>query len=404
MYHKLDARELRAGMYIADAGVSWLRHPLLYSKAGELAPQELEELLREGYTEAYIDLARCRPGSLTPELEALVPSVVSAEIPDDLPPPPRVEFKEELPKARQVFQASLSTAKGMMDGIRRGRFDAPSVEPVVTNIIETLDRNANALFSLCKLRQTDDYTYTHCVNVSVMSVIFARGLKVAAGELHSIGLGGLFHDVGKALIPLAVLTAPRRLNEHEMEIMRRHPSLGYDYLNQQKSVSGTVSQIVLEHHEQYCGEGYPNKLDGERISLPGRIAAIVDVFDALSSKRVYKEPLPFSKALSILYSMRGKEFFPGMVERFIRLLGIYPIGSAVELENGCRAVVSEANMSVPLRPKVLLVRDREGKDLGKKPCNLAESDAPGITRGISPKELGADPGTVLGLPAANARA
>lgn len=399
MFHKIAAHDLRAGMFVVDTGVSWLQHPYLYANAGELSSQDIAGLQNEGYTEAYIDLTRCRPGSLPPDLEADLPaSDPEEQEPADFFPPPRVPLEEELPKARMVFRSSLNMAKSMMDGIRKGNFDAPSAEPVVENILESLDRNANAMFSLCKLRQKDDYTYTHCVNASVMATIFAKGMGVSANDLHAMGLGGLFHDVGKALIPLSILNAPRRLNDREMEVMKRHPQLGYDYITQYASVSDAVLKTVIEHHEQYCGHGYPRALAGESISIFGRIAAVVDVFDALSSKRVYKEPMPFSKALSILYSMRNKEFFPGMVERFIKILGVYPMGSAVELADGALSVVSEPNMGAPLHPKVLLVRDKNGRDMGKRQYDLSESGAPGIVKAISPKELGADPADILGIP------
>ncbi|SBW03013.1 Metal dependent phosphohydrolase (fragment) [uncultured delta proteobacterium] len=289
-------------------------------------------------------------------------------------------------------------AKEMMDAVRKGApFDAPAAEPLVENILKSLDRNADALFSLCKLRQTDDYTYTHCVNVSVLTVMFARGLGMGDGTLQAIGLGALFHDVGKALIPARILQAPRRLNDDEMAVMKRHPQLGADYLKEYKTAPKEVFQVVLEHHEQYCGTGYPRSLGPEAISLPGRIAAVVDVFDALSSKRVYKDPMPLSKALSILYSMREKEFFPGMAERFIRLLGVYPIGSAVELEDASRGVVSEVNVTAPMSPTVLLVKDKEGKQCGKIACDLARGGYPPIRKVLTAAELGVDPASVLGV-------
>ena len=404
MYHKISAEGLRVGMYVVDTGVSWLSHPYLYSANGELTEQELASLLNEGYKEAYIDLIRCRPGTLPPDLEALVARETESLAHENaanafMPSPPKVALEEELPRARAVFQSSLSMAKNMMDEIRKGApIDMPSAEPMVEDILESLDNNANALFSLCKLRQKDDYTYTHCVNVSVLSVMFARGMGMGEDVLHAIGLGGLFHDVGKALVPQRILQAPRRLNDEEMAIMRRHPDLGFDYLKNYKSAPAEVFQITLEHHEQYCGKGYPRSLSAEGISLPGRIAAVVDVFDALSSKRVYKDPMPISKALSILYSMRDKEFFPGMAERFIRLLGVYPLGSAVELEDDSLGVVYEPNMSMPMKPKIALVRDKGGVDLGGKVCDLAQPASPAIRRTVTAEELGTDPATVLGLP------
>ncbi len=400
MLHKLDAGKLCPGMYIVDTGISWLKHPYLYSTDGELTEQELSSLREQGYTEAYIDLSRCRPGTLPPELEALVPALSDGNAAEDfMPPPPTVSLEEELPKARQVFHSSLTMAKNMMEAVRRGAaFDPPAAEPMVENILESLDRNADALFSLCKLRQTDDYTYTHCVNVSVITVMFARGLGMSADSLHGVGLGGLFHDVGKAMVPHRILQAPRRLNADEMAIMKRHPQFGFDYLQEYKTAPREVCQVTLEHHEQYCGQGYPRALPPDAISLPGRIAAVVDVFDALSSKRVYKEPMPLSKALSILYSMREKEFFPGMAERFIRLLGVYPIGSAVELEDGSVGVVSEANTASPMCPKVILVRDGNGRNRGRRVRDLAAEGSPAIRKVIDAATLGADPASILGVP------
>lgn len=386
-------------MYTINTGVSWLQHPYLYSVEGELTRQDIARLVDDGFKEAYIDLSRCRPGSLPPELEKLVPSVTATdEALSFIPPPPKVAIAEEIPKARMVFRSSLNMAKEMLDGVRRGDFDLPSAEPVVEDILESLDRNAEALLGLCKLRQTDDYTYTHCVNASVLSTIFARGLGMRRETLRSIGMGGLFHDLGKTMLPQQILNAPRRLNDKEMEVMRRHPQLGYDYLVDHKTTNKDILDIVIQHHEQYCGQGYPHKIPGAQISLPGRIAAVVDVFDALSSRRVYKEPMPLSKALGILYSMRGKEFFPGMVEKFIRLLGVYPVGSAVELEDGSRAVVSAANMTAPLKPTVILVSDGMGKKLEYTEYDLASSGSPRITRSISAAELGVDPAGVLGIP------
>ncbi len=387
-------------MYVVDTGVSWLKHPYLYSSDGELTEGELASLLEQGYTEAYIDLSRCRPGTLPPELESLLPSVSGEDAGDAfLPPPPRVALEEELPRARKVFQSSLNMAKGMMDSIRKGQgFDAASAEPLVETILESLNRNVDALFSLCKLRHRDDYTYTHCVNVSVLSAMFARGLGMSNDTLQGIGLGALFHDVGKAMIPLHILQAPRRLNDDEMAIMKRHPQLGFDYLQTYKGAPREVLQVTLEHHEQYCGKGYPKALEPDSISLPGRIAAVVDVFDALSSKRVYKDPMPLSKALSILYSMREKEFFPGMAERFIRLLGVYPMGSAVELEDGSRGVVFRSNPANPMKPAATLVRDKDGKKLSQTILNLSEEGIPAIRRTITAEELGVDPGSVFGVP------
>ncbi len=400
MFHKISTQDLRIGMYVVDTDVSWLKHPFLYSVEGEItAPLELVRIREQGFLEAFIDLVRCKPGSLPPDLANLVlPGQEPVPLAEYRPPPPRVPLAEEMRAARSIYRSSLSQAKEMMDNMRKGVFDMPVAEPIVDGILESLDRNADALVGLCKLRQTDDYTYTHCVNVSVLTVMLARGLGATGDKLHAIGMGGLFHDLGKARIPLRVLNAPRKLSDEELAIMRRHPELGYDQLSGVSGVPSEVLQIVLEHHEKHNGQGYPRNLADKEISFAGQVSSLVDVFDALSSKRVYKEALPLSKALSIMYSMRDKDFDGGMLERFIRLMGVYPVGSVVELEDGSFAVVSASNPALPLRPVVIPVKDKEGAELERKEYDLSKEGAPAIIRTASSRELGADPGTVLGLP------
>ncbi len=400
MFNKISVNDLRAGMFVVDTDVSWLKHPYLYSVEGLLATSaEIDRIRSDGYLETFIDLTRCAPGSLPFDLAQLVlPGQGAAPPAEYTPPPPRVPLAEELRAARSIYRASLFQAKEMMDNMRKGIFDMPQAEPVVDSILESLDRNADALVGLCKLRQTDDYTYTHCVNVSVLTVMLARGLGATGDKLHAIGMGGLFHDLGKALIPLRVLNAPRKLSDEEFAIMRRHPLLGYEQIKEVQGVPPEVLQIVLEHHEKHNGQGYPRGLSGADISFAGQISSLVDVFDALSSRRVYKEALPLSKALSIMYSMRDKDFAGAMLERFIRLLGVYPVGSAVELEDGRYGVVASSNPAQPLHPTVILVRDKEGKALERKVYDLAATGAPAIARSASAQELGADPGIVLGLP------
>ena len=395
MLQKITTDQLAVGMYVSDVGVSWMKNPYLYSREGRIASEEqLRAIRAEGYRELFIDLTRCDPGCLPPDLAALLPG----ETPEYRePPPPTVSLEEELIAAGGIYKDSMFYVHDLMDNMRQGSFDMPAAEPVVESILQSVDRNADALFGLCKLRQTDSYTYTHCVNVSVLCVMFARAMGAGPDELHAIGMGGLFHDLGKALIPLRILNAPRRLTESEFAVMQRHPSLGFEQLEKVRGVPEDVLRIVIEHHEKYNGQGYPKQLPGTAISFVGKVSAIVDVYDALTSRRVYKEPMSLSKSLGILYSMRGKDLHPGFVEHFIRLLGVYPLGSAVELEDGTRAVVAASTPGKPLLPTVKLVKSRDGKNLSLKEVDLSELGYPPVTRAIGPEELGMDPAKALGI-------
>lgn len=400
MLYKIEATKLRAGMYVVDTGCSWLQHPYLYSVTGELTEWELGALLRKGYTEAFIDLVQCRQGSLPPELQTLAQLHIhaTAEGPRLPPQRPQTAIEEELPRAKAVLRASFGMAKTLMDNARAGKsFNPQRAEPLVEKILDSLDRNANALFGLCKLRQTDEYTYSHSVNVSVFAGMLARGLGLDRDTVRAMALGGLLHDVGKAMIPLRILTAPRRLTNAEMAVMKRHPLLGHAYLQDFRTAPAEVFQAIMEHHEQICGLGYPFGLPAEDISLCGRVTAIVDVFDALTSKRVYRDSMPLHKALSIIYGMCGKELFTLAAERFIHLLGVYPMGSVVELGDGSIAVVAETGGGPAAAPAVVLVRDKNGKKLDNIHCELAESGSPAIMRLVSAQKHGVDPAATLGI-------
>jgi HD-GYP domain-containing protein (c-di-GMP phosphodiesterase class II) len=270
---------------------------------------------------------------------------------------------------------------------------------IVERIMHSLDNNADAMHSLCRLRRTDSYTYMHCVNVSVLSSMLARYMDMGVQRIRAVGLAGLFHDLGKALVPPLILNAPRKLSVAERLVMNTHPTLGYEQIKDMPSVVPEVPQGMLHHHECYNGAGYPAGLSGHDVSQVGYIVALADIYDALTSKRVYKDGMPPQQALGIMYEMRGKSLHPEMVDIFIRMLGVYPMGSVVKLSDGSLGVVGAVNPDMPIKPMVIRVKDAEGGPLPGNTLDLASPDNTlSIVRAVPETTVGIDPAAVLGLP------
>ena len=394
MLKTIPIADLRPGMQVVKTDEDWTKRPYLYSAEHYLLSQdEVDHIAAEGYHEVVIDLARSDASVFTNGLPKEQPALY---VSDEYPPPPKVVIEEELPKAVKLHDEGVAYARRFLDGMRKGQLDVAGGEDLVSGILESVERNADALISLSRLHQSDSYTYNHCMNVSVLSVVFARFTRRTEGEIFTAGLTGLFHDLGKSLVPLTILNAPRRLTEAEFLVMRKHPELGYEQLAKVPGMKEEVLRGALEHHEYYNGSGYPSKLAGQSISHVGRATAVCDVYDALTSRRVYKGAMFPHKALGIMYQMREREFDPRVMALFIRMVGIYPVGSVVELEDGSKAVVAMSNPQEPMRPLLQPALDPAGNRWEGAPC-IPGSTCPGIACCLPAESTGLEPLRVLGL-------
>ena len=407
---KIAAKELRVGMFVVDTGLSWTEYPFLYSQEGEIRDEQaLARILDEGYAEVFIDPSRGeyfkdRPSGVSTE-EEMSQAAVHAAGGDLELPSKKTPLREEMQAARKIYKDSLQFAKDFLNDVRMGsQVDLGRSEVLVESIIDSVARNADALVSLSKLRAFDEYTFTHSINVSVLSVAFGKHLGLKRKILQMLGIAGIFHDVGKALIPPEILNKPGKLTDEEFLVMQRHPAKGLEFLRRQIA-SENILRGVSEHHEKFNGRGYPAGLKGEAIAPLARIITVADVYDALTSERVYKKGMLPNNALKIMYGMRDEDFFPGTVEQFIKCLGIYPVGSLVKLSSGEYGVVSASNPDEPLFPTVLAVFDHrmqpktaEVLDLGAAE-NLAQPDgSPGklsVLECLDPKKYGLDPAKYL---------
>lgn len=272
------------------------------------------------------------------------------------------DFREELPNAKLTLEETRSHVENILDSIENDDgIDIAKSRSVISNCVKSILSNANALLWLCKIKDQDHYTAEHCMRVGILAIAFGRFLGFEKKELELLGMSGMLHDVGKMKVPSDILNKPSRLSRIEFDIMRQHTIFGKDILETYKDLEPIIKDSAHFHHERIDGKGYPQKVHGGYLHKYIRMITIIDAYDAITSDRSYKQGSPAFDALKILFSERGKHFDTELVEAFIRMVGIYPPGTLVELTNGEVGIVVSANNESRLRPKIELVLTADKK-------------------------------------------
>ncbi|MFW5488764.1 MAG: HD-GYP domain-containing protein [Desulfovibrio sp.] len=298
----------------------------------------------------------------------------------DTPPQNTVSFEQELHVAEKLYVETLRHARSFMADVRHGKgVDYQQSLPLLDKLMQSVRRNRTAAGSLSKLRRFDEYTYTHCINVAVLSMSFGSFLGLDEEELRLIGLAGLYHDVGKALVPEKLLNKPGRFTPAEYAQIKTHPLHGYKLMTSQSGLDQRVLRAIVEHHERADGSGYPMGLAGDDISTFAQIIGIVDVYDALTSNRCYRSAQLPRDVLRIMFERRENDFITGLVERFIKCMGIYPPGSFVRLSDGRYGVVCETNTDQALAPRVKVALDSKLRPLTPEIVDTAVESNPKLS-------------------------
>ena len=243
-----------------------------------------------------------------------------------------------------------------------------TIGSVIEDIVEQLLKNRHAMVNIVDLRSFDDYTYSHCLNVAILSVVVGTALRLSRKALELLAMGALLHDIGKVFIDKNIINKPGKLTDEEFDAVKKHCRSGLDYISPCKSIPKASLKAVLSHHERYNGKGYPDQLSGEDIPLFGRIVCVADVYDALTSDRPYRKAMLPSDALEYIISEYNEMFDPTVVDAFVKKVAPYPVGTCVKLSNDMDAIVIENFESCGLRPKVRIIS--EGMQT-KETINLA---------------------------------
>ena len=268
----------------------------------------------------------------------------------------KTTVEQEAKIIRETHDEATELIHSVMEDVHLGKsIDTGRAKKVVAAMAKSVLRNPDALICFAQLKKRDEYTALHCLRVSILALAFGRHLGLEEEELNLLGLGGLLHDIGKMRVPDAILTKPSKLSDREYEIMKSHVPMGAEILERTGAFPTRALEVVRQHHERYGGYGYVERLKGEQITEFGAISAIVDVYDAMTSDRVYRDGLSSLDALKIMYEWRGRDFHPQLMEQFIQCIGIFPIGSVVVLNTAEVGVVRTLNREQRLKPQVVLV-------------------------------------------------
>ncbi len=270
----------------------------------------------------------------------------------------KVDASREMAAATMSYADAKSTAKSIMSSLRLGRaLEMNQIYQVVDSCVDSILRNDNALLLLTKIKNKDEYTAEHCINVSILSAAFAKHLGLLGGEIRTVALCGLLHDVGKMRIDDDILNKPGALTPEEFAVMKNHTTFGRDVLAALPRLAHAAVDVAYSHHERMDGKGYPRGLAGHQIPLFAKIVGLVDTYDAITSSRVYDKGRASMEALQIIHRNKSTQFDAGLAVEFIRMIGVYPPGSIVEMTNEEVGIVLTTHATSKLKPRVLLVRD-----------------------------------------------
>ncbi|WP_439827306.1 HD-GYP domain-containing protein [Aeromonas enteropelogenes] len=386
-YPVIPVNKLKPGMYVIaiasqTGGMEIAQMGLVSNQA------QIDHLIQLGVLTVRIDLARSKLGSVDSDaLAAPDPGTSTAHGERHL----RGSGEGRELKIRRLYQEARELQGKFIRHLKAGEpIDITPLAEVAEEMVDTMFTHGDAMLCLARIRAKDAYLMEHSMNVAILLANFGRYLGLERSVLKELTLGGLLHDVGKIMTPDEVLHKPGKLTDEEFAIMRQHVVHSYGILKNTKGITATMLEVAANHHERLDGSGYPRKLKGDQLSLHTRMSCIVDVYDAITADRVYKTGMQPTQAFRILLKGINQHFDAELVTKFIKCMGVYPVGTLVMLSNQRLAIVMQRNEQQPLKPVVKVIYHATQRhylevqwlDLAKS--NVQES----IESTVDPKEYG----------------
>jgi putative nucleotidyltransferase with HDIG domain len=310
--------------------------------------------------------------------------------------------KDDMATFKRLYAEAVSIAESIWDSARtESQPDATVARTMIDGLAQAVSQNRTALLVLTTLKNYDNYTFTHMVNVSILTMGQARALGIEGSLLREFGLAGLMHDIGKVKTPLEVLNKPDKLTDEEFTIMKLHTVHGAEILRATPDIPTLAPIVAFEHHLRLDGTGYPEAAKRQTLNLGTMLCSIADVYDAMRSQRAYQKANPTDRILEVLKRKDGLQFDQHLVRRFAQLIGIYPVGNFVLLDTGETAVVINIYAPDPHRPQVRVIKDRAGVllerpyDVSLWETDRAEGQPGSVVAPLDPTDVGIDPLTLL---------
>lgn len=382
---KVSVSDLKIGDKVVKLDQNWLQTSFLSHKFTIDDNVVIEKLKKDGISHVYIESS-----DMEDAIEQLYTGGAEKVITEH-----QDEIKknyinlDEVKNGKVIYSESVKIVKSMLMDVRSGKmFNESAAKAVAANIAEVTIRNRGVLSSIAKLKHYDDYTFLHSMNVGVFASSLAAHLGMNHRDIERIAQAGVLHDIGKMLVPQNVLNKPGKLTEEEYKIMKSHVTLGYDLLVKM-GLPEQMLNLAYEHHERYDGSGYPRRLTDKDISIEGKIGAVVDIYDAITSDRVYHKGMEAPSALRLMFKWTDTHINRKVFDFFVMNVGIYPVGSLVLMDNNELGVIGKINHSRPTEPVVFIFCDKMGRP---KPIQITDLSKPTIAKRrivgpVNPKDI-----------------
>ena len=398
---KVPAHQLAKGMYVSKLDRPWVETPFLFQ--GFLIEQDKQiRSLQEYCKHVYIDVEK---GDGPPAEGIGGKPAIAADIPPAPLPKPRVQYEnetsveDELEVAKSTHTTLTDAVTSYLDEVRSGKKpDVAAVKNTITEMQASIIRNPDAFMWLRRLKKKDTYTYAHCIDCGVLAIAFGRQMGLPPAQIQNLGIGALMFDVGKMQVRDELLSKPDSLTVEEYAEVQKHVEYSVAIMQETRGITQPAIEAAAAHHERFDASGYPKGLKGGEIPLLGRMAGIVDFFDAVTSERAHASAMSPHAAIRYLYELRNIQFQDELIEQFIQTLGVYPVGTLVEFSNDEVGIVIGQNQVRRLRPKIILVLDADKQPLEITPVRdlmVEEHDETGneltITTTLEPGTYGIQP-------------
>ena len=402
---KVAIGDLKPGMYVSRLDRPWLDTP--YKVQGGLIRSEKDiEGLAKHCEFVYIDIEKSHNPDQGDTLAEPAKTLSNNEqirlLTDNIPRQYEYKsrFREELKTAYQEHAVLSSTIKSILNKTaNNNHIDLPTVEKAVMPMVESVMRNPDAFAWLTMMQKRDGYAYNHSLSAAIWAAAFGRNLGLPIKQIQQVSMGALLFDIGKVKLPEKLISNPNLYNAVEFNLVKKHVDYSMEIVSSIDGISEDIKEMIATHHERHDGSGYPNGLKANSIPLFGKMAGIIDCYDAIISERLHAAAISPHDAVKKLYNWSGSDFQPELIEQFIQVVGVYPVGTLVELSDGRIGVVVSHNKARRLRPRVMILLNKNKQFYSQfKTINLSRlsEDEDGkplnIIKTVKPGFYGIDPG------------